>query len=300
MHIRHIEVLHAIMRTGTVSGASKILNVSQPAISKALRRAEDQLAFKLFDRVRGRLYPTPEGRAIYMEAERLFAGLENIQKLATNIRTGEVDRLRIAAASALSIDILPLAISQFRLEHPHAICEIETFATNDICSAVLNRSVDVGFAFEPPEHPGLFQFNMCEARFFAIFPPDCAQPLPAFVEFEDLVHLPFVGLQTGDPMDLIFQAACKDACVNLIPQVKVKTYEIAASLVSRGAGVAVVDQYSALTAKRLACKIVPFNPDVVFFVRGLVASHNLSSVQIKRFRGYMERAGAAVAKELGT
>ena len=58
MRLRHIEVFNAIYLSGSISAAAQLLNVSQPSLSKTLQHAEDQLGFKLFRRVRGRLLPT--------------------------------------------------------------------------------------------------------------------------------------------------------------------------------------------------------------------------------------------------
>src|SRR5579875_2454335 len=60
MHLRYIELFHAVLTTGSLTGAAKLLNISQPAASKALQHAEDQLGFPLFSRVRGRLQPTQQ------------------------------------------------------------------------------------------------------------------------------------------------------------------------------------------------------------------------------------------------
>ena len=58
MRLKHIEVFHAVMQTGSVSAAARLLHVTQPAVSRTLQHAELQLGFPLFERVRGRLTPT--------------------------------------------------------------------------------------------------------------------------------------------------------------------------------------------------------------------------------------------------
>ena len=79
MRLRHIEVFHAIYSTGSVTRAAQLLNVSQPSVSKVLAHAEQQLGYPLFDRIRGKLVPTPE-------ADRLFAHVSHVND--------SVDRLR--------------------------------------------------------------------------------------------------------------------------------------------------------------------------------------------------------------
>ena len=58
MRLRHIEMLHAVMVTGTISGAARLLNITQPAATQSLQHAELQLGYKLFRRVKNRLVPT--------------------------------------------------------------------------------------------------------------------------------------------------------------------------------------------------------------------------------------------------
>ena len=58
MRLRHIEVFNAIMLTGSVSAAARLINVTQPAVSRILSHAELQLGFALFERVKGRLTAT--------------------------------------------------------------------------------------------------------------------------------------------------------------------------------------------------------------------------------------------------
>lgn len=50
MRLRHIEVFQAIVQTGSISAAARLLNVSQPNISRVLNHAEQQLGFALFER----------------------------------------------------------------------------------------------------------------------------------------------------------------------------------------------------------------------------------------------------------
>ena len=79
MRARQIEVFRMVMRCGTLTSAAEALNVSQPALSQILLHTEDELGFKLFQRVKGRLIPTPEAEDLYPEVERLFGDLEALR-----------------------------------------------------------------------------------------------------------------------------------------------------------------------------------------------------------------------------
>ena len=76
MRLRHIEVFNAVMQTGSVSAAARLINITQPAVSRTLQHAELQLGFALFQRARGRLTPTNEALALFPHIEKLFEQLD--------------------------------------------------------------------------------------------------------------------------------------------------------------------------------------------------------------------------------
>jgi DNA-binding transcriptional LysR family regulator len=60
VNLRQMEAFRAIMREGTVTDAAKLLGLSQPSATELLKHTEAKLGFRLFDRFKGRLRPTPE------------------------------------------------------------------------------------------------------------------------------------------------------------------------------------------------------------------------------------------------
>ena len=107
MRIRHIEVFHAVFVTGSVSGAAKSLNVSQPTVSKILKHAEDQLGFHLFHREKGRLFPTKKGKLLFKEVLPVFEQINELRKYASMLSSTNMGRLRIAMTPAFSLEVVP-------------------------------------------------------------------------------------------------------------------------------------------------------------------------------------------------
>ena len=96
MRLRHIEVFHAIMQVGTISGAAQVLHISQPAVTKVLQHCELQLGMPLFERVRGKLYPKPEAHRLFAETEKLNRDLQGIRRLAASLKGHAVDDVAAA------------------------------------------------------------------------------------------------------------------------------------------------------------------------------------------------------------
>jgi len=94
MRLRHIEVFNAVMLTGSVSAAARLINVTQPAVSRILAHAELQLGFPLFHRLKGRL---PHSALAPLAAEATLAARPNVDRLLlTTPPTTPVTGLMIA------------------------------------------------------------------------------------------------------------------------------------------------------------------------------------------------------------
>jgi DNA-binding transcriptional LysR family regulator len=299
MQLRHLEVFHAIMLTGTITAAAKLLNISQPAATRLLLRAEDQLGYRLFDRVKGRLLPTREGQVLHAESERIISGLDNLRKLSRNLGAATSGHLRIAAAPALCVDLIPLAITRFRQKHADVSFEVESRQYADLVRVVLNHEVDLGIGFDVQAHPGLDIQTLAPAQFFGIFPKSMEPQLPATVKIEWFRKHPFIGLRSDDPLGAAFSAAVKLSGVELQPIVEVKTNQIALALVSRGAGAAIVDQYTAAAHDKNLVVARPLIPRIDFAVHTIRAKHQPASVLARKFSAMLALTEKTVSGVLG-
>lgn len=85
LNLRQIEVFRAVMITGSIRGASELLFVSQPAVSRLLSHMEQRIGFALFERIRGRLYATLEARKLFHEVEAVYAGVQRVNDMARDL-----------------------------------------------------------------------------------------------------------------------------------------------------------------------------------------------------------------------
>jgi DNA-binding transcriptional LysR family regulator len=100
MKLRHLEVLHAILQTGSITQASRLLHVSQPSVTTSLQRWEAQLGVQLFVRAGGRLKPTPEVEQLFPDIRAVFFGMENVMRRAQSLASGRTGHLTVAGSFA--------------------------------------------------------------------------------------------------------------------------------------------------------------------------------------------------------
>src|SRR4051794_19545971 len=114
LSFRQIEVFRSIMVARSISDAAKLLFISQPAVSRILGQTEAALGFLLFERVKGRLYPTPEATRLFAEVEDVFARLERMNEVARDFAEHRGGAVRILAHSTIGQSFVPDAIAGFR------------------------------------------------------------------------------------------------------------------------------------------------------------------------------------------
>lgn len=274
MRLRHIEVFHAIMQVGTISGAAQVLHISQPAVTKVLQHCELQLGMPLFERVRGKLYPKPEAHRLFAETEKLNRDLQGIRRLAASLKGRAVETIRLVSTPTVAIAVLPEAMTQWRHEFSTTRCELATHHTNEIVNALRLGEADLALSLQDPRHPGIVAEPLAQGVMTVIAPTgtwteqECAQPFTA----ADLTG-ELIGLADNDPLGEMIVAACEAQGVHPVFRTVVQTYQIARSLVEAGAGTAVVDPFTAASTVASRVQKRAWAPSIPVQLYLLTASH---------------------------
>ena len=168
MRLRHIEVFHAVYTCGSITGAAKLLNVSQPSISKVLAHAEQQLGFHLFDRQKGKMYPTREAERLidhvnqaYKQHQRTPPGFEKPRFCRDRCYPDRGDASPRYRPDSGCHRVLPG-------HHPDTMFEIETLHQHQVVRALRELRVDFGIVFIPPPTPGINIDHLATGEFVAL------------------------------------------------------------------------------------------------------------------------------------
>lgn len=297
MRLRHLEVFNAIMLTGSISAAARLINVTQPAVSRTLQHAESQLGFALFKREKGRLVATREAQTLHPRVETIFNQLLDVDRLAKSLRSqGNVDELRVATVMALTPEILPRALKAFRARQPAVSVRIEALHSPQIVSSLLLRTADIGFTFSSKEHPGLTQTHLADSRLVCIVPhglPSRAMKQSGKVSLGDLAKLPVIEIDGTDPVGLIIAQACHDNQIGLSSIIKVQTYHAALAMAHHGLGVAIVDAWTALSADPAKVSVLRLKPDIPIAFQALRQTHQPDSIAATTLSRCVQKALAA-------
>ncbi|MBR6642662.1 MAG: LysR family transcriptional regulator [Lachnospiraceae bacterium] len=142
-------IFNAVAEAGNLSKAAKALYISQPAISRAVSKLEQNLSVKLFIRGSRGVHLTEEGKLLYEHTKSAFASLrqgeENLRRI-TNLGAGT---LRIGVSTTLCKQLLMPRLQKFIQEYPHIQLSILCHSTTEVMELLKQGSIDIGFISEP-------------------------------------------------------------------------------------------------------------------------------------------------------
>jgi DNA-binding transcriptional LysR family regulator len=269
MRLRQIEVFHAVYTSGSMTNAAALLHVSQPSISKVLAHAEQQLGYLLFDRVKGKLVPTPEAHRLFAHVVAVYRDVDRLRHVAENLRAGNSGHIRVASTPALGLDLLPQAVVTFREKHPDIIFEIETLHLDEINEALLESRIDIGLAFEPTATPGIDQEMLASSRFVAVAPHNIDFGTKKALAASDLCGHPFIGLNSRGPLGRVLSDYLGPVENDLNIVTWSETYHVAKALVAYGAGVTITDEVTAKSGGDQELQVLPLQPELRFNIKAL-------------------------------
>jgi DNA-binding transcriptional LysR family regulator len=260
--LRHVEVIYAVMLTGTVTGAAARLNVSQPAISNSVKEAEDRLGFALFYRQHGRIFPTERATAIFAEIERSFTGLDTINSVCRSLRKTECRRLMISATPAWATGVLPRVLHDYMKTYPELRFSVITKSSEYVQSLISSFKADIGFGLSAPPIPGVAQFEIAKARLQCALPPNHPLAERSEIHVTDLATEPLITFSGVEGTDDIINKAFADH--DLEPQSVIECPAALAvcAMIEAGIGIGLIHGICAHVFRGREIAYRPFTPQI--------------------------------------
>jgi DNA-binding transcriptional LysR family regulator len=145
-----LRVVLAIARSGSLTGAAKLLNASHPTVFRRINRIENTLGVRLFERARDGYTPTLAGEEMAAVAERLEAEIDGLARRLMGQDLRPSGTVRVTTADTLLYGLLTPLFSAFRTQHPEI--KLEVVADNALLS-LTKRDADVAIrpSRDPPE-----------------------------------------------------------------------------------------------------------------------------------------------------
>lgn len=241
INLRQVEVFYAVMRAGTITEAARVLNVTQPAVSAALKQLESRLRMPLFDRVGGRLQPTPEAKALMPDVAEIFGRIGAVERMSQDLAAGARGVISIAATPPLCDGFVAKAVATFVARRPMVKVSLHSMATPLVLDRVLNREVDIGVSYEPVVSAAVRSEEIMRAAIGCILPARHVLARRKTIRMRDLEPYPIVTYLPQALLRPYIDRAMSDKKTALRIAVETGLSSTASMLAFHGAGIAVVE-----------------------------------------------------------
>lgn len=292
---RQVEAFRALILTSSTVRAAEALHITQPAVSRLVREFQDALGLTLFEKEGNRLRPTNDALALYAEVERSFVGLDKIAQAARELRTRRAGALRIAAMPALCNGALPRFAGEFSSAHAGVELELYGLSSQSVVDRIVSEQCDIGFAAAPIEAGAIQVEKMPAVRYVAVLPAGHRLARRTVIRPDDLKDESFIAL--GDATRSRFRIDEVFGKHGITRRTRLKTplSEIACALVAAGAGVSIVDPFTAREFLSRDVLVRRFEPAIEFQVAAVYparrALSGLARDFLAGFAAYIERFG---------
>jgi DNA-binding transcriptional LysR family regulator len=288
MNLRQIEVFRAVMLAGSVTGAARVLHVSQPGISRMLGHIELQLGLQLFERSGGKLRPTPEAQALYAEVEQVYRGVQRIDDRARDLKAGAGLTLRVLASPSTALEVVPRAVARLAQDFPTARIYMETQLVREMTSQLARNEADIAISTLPMEQALLASEVVGHWTLACVFGAGHAFAARRSLALREVMKEKLIAFSPDTPQGKLVAEASGSEEPPAV-QIEVRSGQVACALAGSGAGIAVVDD---LTARAWRSGRLEFRPILRAPVYDVFAVRNAGVPSSRLGQAFVERVKA--------
>jgi len=242
MEVHQLRYFLAVARTANFSRAAEQCRVAQPSLSQQIKKLEDELGERLFERTKRAVSLTPAGERLRAHAERVIDALE--QARASVSEGGGTVRGRVALGVLPTVApfYLPERLRAFAAEYPEVEVVIHEDTTAQLAKAVLAKEIDLALVSLPVDQRGLRALSLFEEPLLAALPADHALAKKRKLTLGDLENEAFILMKEGHCLAGQALAFCRRE--GFAPKVSFRSAQIETmrAFVAAGWGVSVVPQ----------------------------------------------------------
>ncbi|WP_030131428.1 LysR family transcriptional regulator [Pseudomonas sp. QTF5] len=231
MTLTQLEIFSLVAELRGFTAAANRLEISQSAVSHALKSLEQELGVELLRRHQSHVELSDIGQQLLLRARAMLGLASTLRQEAADARGMKCGTLRIGSfGPTSSIKLLPKILQHYRAAHPGIEVHIDEGPDRQVIQWLEERRIDIGFVVLPQER--FDTFRLIEDQMVALLPADHALAGRDRLSLSDLCHDPFVLTEAGSSelVSRLFNAA------RLTPNIRYRCSQLLSTLATVGRG----------------------------------------------------------------
>lgn len=244
LEIRHLQLVDAIARHGTMTRASRELNLTQSAISHQLMGLERRLGIRLFHRLGRRMTLTAPGERLLLASERTLSELHAAEDELLRSAQGRTALLRVSTECYTTYHWMPRIIRTFGERHPGIDLRIVAEATPNPIAALLEGVIDVAVMMRRCGGRHVRNWPLFEDELVVIMAPTHPLAAQAHVDVTDFAHETLFVYGSLEERSSFLGGLLRDAGISPGKVSRIQLTEAIIELVAAGLGVSVLARWA--------------------------------------------------------
>jgi DNA-binding transcriptional LysR family regulator len=235
--LRQMRSFVAVAKLGSFTRAAEFLHVSQPTLTVQIKRLEEALRLRLFDRNPRSVNLTRVGRDLLPAFERTLQDLDSVLSELKNVSTAQLGVVRIAALPSFAGSLLPDSIRRFRKRNPGASFVVKDVIASALLGLVRSDDVDLGLTGGNVDFPDIEVLFKTSDEIRVVFPD--GHPIGKFARItaERLAQFPIVMLDSRTSVRAVTDQAFRTAKLMPVPVAEATYMSTALGMVRAGIGI---------------------------------------------------------------
>jgi LysR family transcriptional regulator, hydrogen peroxide-inducible genes activator len=242
MEFHQLRYVCAVADTGNFSRAAERCQIAQPSLSQQIRKLEEDLGTKLFDRLGRSVRLTDAGRAFIPHARTILEQMETARSSVSDKNADLRGSITVGAIPTVAPYLMPSYASDFARKYPDAKLRIIEETTSVLVEGLRDLSIDVAILALPLRHKDLGVFPIRTEPLFAVLKKDHPRASAESLALRDLRGEPFVMLRDGHCFRDLSIGTCTRA--RITPNIAFESGQFSSLLgmVAAGVGVSLIPE----------------------------------------------------------
>lgn len=159
VNLLHLYYFYQVAKSGSVTAASLVLQIQQPALSIMLKKFEEKIGFPSFEKKGRSIQLTDKGRELFLYAEEVFAKVQKLEEFIGHESNEISGKLRIATNDLVGHYILTPILTKWMTDYPDVEISILYLTAQEACEKMVKDEIDYGLFFHGPEEMSGIEFE---------------------------------------------------------------------------------------------------------------------------------------------
>jgi DNA-binding transcriptional LysR family regulator len=257
MNLNQLKIFYLASKLGSLSAAGEELNITQPAVTKAIQRLQDYYEIKFLNRFGKKMALTDAGEVLYGIAEKIFELEKQAEESIRDFQQQKKGHIRIHASESFGAYYLPNIINPFIKANPNIRVSASILPTEQVAENTANLENDLGFISFPIKNEKLLIRAIIEDRLEIIVPPGHVLTRFETIESRNLKDQAIIMHEKGSATERIFDNYVQKNSISVNILLELSSNKAIKLAVEEGLGIGVISRNIAILAA------IPFSdPDM--------------------------------------